>query len=193
MFVGSFVNLIIVVFGTCHSTLASKQKEKMCAACHVVVDEIEYEISKVDPNKVLEIEGFRVDPNGNQKKKKLPYARSEVHLTEITESMCDKMNQYSQSVDKDTGKIKYVLTQSRNGEPLQLENVSMSGEIAEKLRHMCNSIIEENEENIIDYFKMKKENTKKEFCTSVAGLCHSESDKDEEEDDGEEEEEKDEL
>lgn len=56
--------------------------------------------------------------------------------------MCDKMNQYSQSVDKDTGKIKYVLTQSRNGEPLQLENVSMSGEIAEKLRHMVrNSVV----------------------------------------------------
>ena len=39
-------------------------------ACHVVVDEIEHEISKVDPKKILELDGFRIDPQGNQMKRK---------------------------------------------------------------------------------------------------------------------------
>ena len=36
----------------------------------MVVDEIEHEISKVDPKKILELDGFRIDPQGNQMKRK---------------------------------------------------------------------------------------------------------------------------
>lgn len=50
--------------------------------------------------------------------------------------MCDRMNQYALSTSKDTGVEKYVLTSSRDGKPISLENVSMGGENSEQLRHM---------------------------------------------------------
>lgn len=165
-----------------HAVLVDgKRKQMLCAACHVVVYEIEHEISKVDPHKVLEIEGFRVDPTGNQKSKKVKYARSETHLTEITEGLCDKMNEYAKSVNGETGDVSYVLTKSRDGTPLKLENVTFEAGDAEKLKHNCNSIIEDNEENIIEHFKKPHKNSKKVFCTDIAELCEDDDNDDSEE------------
>ena len=65
----------------------------------------------------------------------VPYARSETHLTEVMEKLCSDMNKYARSTDKETGKLKYVRTDSRNGKPVTLENVSISGDTAEKLRY----------------------------------------------------------
>jgi len=191
----AFLSLLLVgFFVSCFMQLVcGVEQQKLCAACHVIVDEIEYQISTVDPRKTLQVQGFRVDPTGNQQNKKVKYARSETHLTEVTESLCEKMNQYGVSTNKD-GSVKYVLTAPRNGEEITLENVSMGSDAAEKLKHICNSIIEENEENIIDHFKKPSTDSKKVFCADVAELCQSDDDGDEEEEsDGESEGEKDEL
>lgn len=64
----------------------------------------------------------------------IPYARSETHLTEVLEKICEKMSQYAESKDPTTGKISYIRTSSRDGSPVNLSNVSLSGEIAEKLK-----------------------------------------------------------
>jgi len=46
------------------------------------------------------------------------------------------MNQYALSTDKETGEEKYILTKSRDGQPITLENVSMSSQTADELRHL---------------------------------------------------------
>ena len=66
----------------------------------------------------------------------MPYARSETHLTEITEELCQRMNQYALSTDKKTGEVNYILTKSRDGNPVTLENVSMSSQTADELRNL---------------------------------------------------------
>eukprot|EP00794_Sanderia_malayensis_P000089 gene89-693_t len=143
-----------------------------CAACKVVVDEIEYAISQVHPDKTIQIEGFRVDPKGNQKSKTIPYARSETHLTEVSENLCSEMNKFAKSKDKDTGEMKFIRTESRNNEPIKLENVSISGDISNRLRYICDNIIEEHEEDIINYFKNNHgENSVIGFCTKLTKLC----------------------
>lgn len=188
--------LALVLFICQFSITWSKKNQKLCAACHTIVDEIEYEISKVDPRKVLDIQGFRVDPTGNQKSKKVKYARSETHLTEVTETLCSRMNEYAESTN-DEGITRYVLTKSRDGGPITLDNVSMGADSAERLKHMCNSLIEDNEESIIDYFKKTPKSlaaAQKEFCTEIAEVCEaSDDDDDEDEKDEDEDEGKSEL
>jgi hypothetical protein len=44
------------------------------------------------------------------------------------------MKQYAESTDPDTGKTSYIRTSSRDGSPVSLSNVSLSGEISEKLK-----------------------------------------------------------
>jgi len=185
-----FVDLfyITLISGLIGSSIAARKGGKYCAACYVVVEEIEYEISKVDPKKVLEVDGFRIDPQGNQMKRRtIPYARSETHLTEITEELCERMNQYALSTDKNTGEVKYVLTKSRDGNPVTLENVSMSSQTADELRNLCNAFIEDNDENMVEYFKQKHDDPKNDFCHNIAEVCDSEEEEEEDEDEAKDE------
>ena len=65
----------------------------------------------------------------------IQYARSETHLIEQLDSMCEKMNSYAESTDPKTGKKSYIRTTSRSGEAVTLSNVAISGDIAQKLKH----------------------------------------------------------
>lgn len=153
------------------SVIAKRDGELYCATCEVIIDEINYAISKVDAQKTIEIEGFRVDPHGNQKSKTIPYARSEVHLTEVTENLCSDMNKYAHTRDKSTNKLKLIRTDSRDGKAVTLENVSMNGDISERLRYVCDNIIEEHEEDIVKFFKKDRKNPVQGFCSKLTKLC----------------------
>lgn len=65
----------------------------------------------------------------------IQYARSETHLIEQLDNMCEKMNSYAESTDPNTGKKSYIRTSSRSGEAVTLSNVAISGDIAQKLKH----------------------------------------------------------
>ena len=47
----------------------------------------------------------------------------------------------------------------------------------------CNSIIEEHDESIIDFFKKPSKNPKKGFCTDLIELCEDDGTEEEEDDD----------
>lgn len=64
---------------------------------------------------------------------KVAYSRSQVHLGELLEDVCSKMTSYAESQSKD-GKRKYIRTNSRDGEAIQLENVSINRSISENLK-----------------------------------------------------------
>ena len=64
-------------------------------ACSLLVTHFELKIAGVDPKKKIEVGSFRVSPTGEQKGlKEIGYARSESHLTEIIEHVCDEAKQY---------------------------------------------------------------------------------------------------
>jgi len=178
----TLADLFVPVLALLHATQAAIDKEAYCAACHVVVNEIEHEISKVDPNKVLEVERFRVDPQGNQRGAKIPYARSETHLTEVLENVCEKMNKYADSTDKKTGKKMYKRTEPLPGqESVTLDNISISGESTQRLRNYCNNIIEDHDDDMITFLKTASEEPALKFCKEVAELCEEDDDESDEE------------
>ncbi|XP_067667786.1 protein canopy homolog 2-like [Haliotis asinina] len=154
-------------------TVGETQKDKQlyCAVCRVMVDEMAWSISQVDPKKTLQAGSFRVDPKGNQALKEIPYARSETHLTELVEEVCSRMNEYAQTTDDD-GKKSVVRTNSRNGKPLSLKNININREIQQQLRFYCESLIEEHEEDIIGLFKRKSlPNADRIICGDIAAAC----------------------
>ncbi|XP_078581131.1 protein canopy homolog 2-like isoform X2 [Branchiostoma floridae x Branchiostoma japonicum] len=104
----------------------------------------------------------------------IPYARSEVYLTELVETVCEKMNQYAQSTDPDTQKKSYVRTSSRNGETLSLSNISMNQDISKALRFACESIIEDFEDDMVKLFSKegpKLHELQNSLCMETAELC----------------------
>jgi len=178
-------SLLLIVTTLLSETWGAPDKELLCGVCHVIADELQWEISQVDPRKTLEIESFRVDPRGNQNTKKIQYARSETHLIEQLDNMCEKMNNYAESTDPNTGKKSYIRTSSRSGEAVTLSNVAISGDIAQKLKHACESIIEDYDDDIIASFKKERKDPKRYMCRTTTGLCISDDDEyeDDEEDD----------
>ncbi|XP_062519900.1 protein canopy homolog 2-like [Corticium candelabrum] len=154
-----------------------ERKQLLCAACLAVVDEIEWEIEQVDPKKKIQVGSFRVDPDGHQKGSyQVPYAGSESHMTEVLEGICTKMNTYALSTDPDSGKKSYVRTSSRRGEAVTLSNISMSGEVSERLKHDCNSLVEEFEDDLMEVFKTKDSQPKDTICQRITGYCPSSRD-----------------
>ena len=72
---------------------------------------------------------------------KVPYAKSETYLTELTEELCQRTNQIALSIDKETDEVKQILTKSRDGKPFTLENISMRCQTADELRHLVSAKI----------------------------------------------------
>ncbi|XP_028391099.1 protein canopy homolog 2-like [Dendronephthya gigantea] len=169
--------LITTLFIFSKKILCSTDRNDLyCGACKIIAEEINWDISQVDPRKTLEVESFRIDSHGNQRSKKVQYARSETHLVEILEKVCERMNNYAESTDKETGRKKYIRTSSRTGEAVTLENISMSGDIAKALKFACESVIEDYEDTIVDIFKQEREDTAEEFCQRQTDLCANDTD-----------------
>ena len=68
-----------------------------------MMEEVEYAITAVDPKKKIQTGSFRVGPDGELTGvKKIQYARSETHLTEVLEVVCERFKDYAEM----GGKIK---------------------------------------------------------------------------------------
>lgn len=122
------------------------------------------------PRKLLRLRVLEWIPEGI-KTRKIHYARSETHLIEQLDSMCEKMNSYAESTDPKTGKKSYIRTTSRSGEAITLSNVAISGDISQKLKHTCESIIEDYDDDIIATFKKDRKDPLRYMCRVTTGLC----------------------
>jgi TLR4 regulator and MIR-interacting MSAP len=50
--------------------------------------EMEAEVAKVDPKKMIEVSGFRMTADGESSTKKVQYSKSETYLTDLMETVC---------------------------------------------------------------------------------------------------------
>lgn len=65
---------------------------------------------------------------------KVPLARSEVHLTEVFETICEKFRQYG-NTKNELGKKSVVRMVSRDGKPLVLKDIHITMEGMKLLTH----------------------------------------------------------
>lgn len=66
----------------------------------------------------------------------MPYARSEAHLTELLEEVCDRMKEYGEQIDPSTHRKNYVRVVGRNGESsaLDLQGIRIDSDISGTLK-----------------------------------------------------------
>lgn len=77
--------------------------------CRITVREMDKRIKKVDPTKLIEVSGFRMD---SKQTKSIPYVKSEMFLTELMEEIC-KFTIYSIGGSGDKGvfpQLSFILT-----------------------------------------------------------------------------------
>ncbi|XP_045685119.1 protein canopy homolog 2 isoform X1 [Phyllostomus hastatus] len=152
---------------------ARRSQDLHCGACRALVDELEWEIAQVDPKKTIQMGSFRINPDGSQSVVEVPYARSEAHLTELLEEVCDRMKEYGEQIDPSTHRKNYVRVVSRNGESskLDLQGIRIDSDISGTLKFVCESIVEEYEDELIEFFSREADNVKDKLCSKRTDLC----------------------
>lgn len=146
-------------------------REHQCAVCRALVDEMNHGVSLVDPKETIEIGSFRVDPKGNTKTYQRSYARSEVHLMELFEKVCDKFMQYALTKNS-KGQKSVIPTSSRSGKSISLKEVTISSDATKQMKYTCEHFVEEYEEDMTKVLnKDDSDNHEKEICLRITGIC----------------------
>lgn len=151
-------------------------KEVRCLVCRAVVDEMDKIIEKVNPNRKVEIGNYRLDSYGNNQLKKVPYARSELHLTEVMETVCNKMDDYVRARSKEDQSLTLLKLVTDDGQmnPLMSEvDVVQDSDLNKSLKFYCEGIVEEYEEPILKLYADHAENMKTRLCVDSTQLCSS--------------------
>ncbi|KAK9407117.1 SOSS complex subunit B1 [Crotalus adamanteus] len=165
--ISSTVCLLLLLSSVC----AQKSQDLRCGACRALVDELEWEISRVDLKKTIQIGSFRINPDGSQSIVEVPYARSEAHLTELLENICENMNNYGEKVDPSTRRKNYVRVVSFDGTKMDLSETKYDGDVTSSLKFACEKIAEEYEDELIEFFSHEAENVKDRLCSKRTDLC----------------------
>ncbi|XP_078393197.1 protein canopy homolog 1-like [Cetorhinus maximus] len=151
-----------------------KDAELYCGVCRALVDEIDWAVKKVDPKKTIQVGSFRISPDGSQKPNEIPYARSEIHLLELLETVCSNMDDYALYVDPETQKKTYMRFAPRDSEKLgsvDFNNFKFDPENSKSLKFVCESIVEEYEEEIISLFIHEADHVVDKLCSEKSEMC----------------------
>ncbi|MCJ8744658.1 hypothetical protein PDJAM_G00121260 [Pangasius djambal] len=150
---------------------ARQSQDIKCGACRALVDEMEWAVSQVDPKKMIKTGSFRINPDGSQSTKDVPFARSEGHLLELMEGVCEKMKDYGETLDSATNRKTYVRFMAREGTSPDISNVSYDSRVTADLKFACEAIVEQHEDEIIEFFSHETDNVKDKLCSKRTDLC----------------------
>ncbi|KAJ8268134.1 hypothetical protein COCON_G00133060 [Conger conger] len=170
-----YVTLAFLVTSVFFKTIDGKKDDMLyCSACRAIVDELNFSISEVDPKKTINVGSFRLNPDGTLTDRKVPLARSETHITELLEEVCNKMSDYALHVDPDTKEKSYKRFAPRNdksGFP-DFKNFQFNGpEGSNSLKFACESMVEEYEDNIISLFTQETDGVADKLCNVISAHC----------------------
>ncbi|KAG8452408.1 hypothetical protein GDO86_004275 [Hymenochirus boettgeri] len=170
---GTFSCLFLLIFLALllSCALARRRGQDVhCGACRALVDELEWEITQVDPKKTIQKGSFRINPDGTQSITEVPYARSEAHLMELLERVCEKMTEYGEKTDPTDRKI-YIRVLSRDGKTMDASGINIDKEVISNLKFTCERIVEEYEDELIEFFSRESQNVKDNLCSKRTDLC----------------------
>ncbi|XP_070830464.1 protein canopy-1 [Chaetodon trifascialis] len=175
------VQMTVMVLSVFIRSSQGKRDEVLyCSACKAIVDELNYSISQVDPKKTINVGSFRLNPDGTMTDKKVPLARSEAHLSELLDEVCNSMSDYALHVDPNTQFKQYVRFAPRTSGATRdfpdFKNFQFDGpEASNALKFACETVVEELEDDIISLFSQDLQHVHKELCSRISDYCKDSS------------------
>ncbi|XP_026468122.1 protein seele [Ctenocephalides felis] len=148
--------------------------ELKCLVCQATVDELLDDIASVDPNKKVNVGNFRLDGSGNANSQTIPYTKSEVYLSDLLDSICNKMDDYVRAVTKTTKQLTLLRIVSKDGKmnPKMSEvDVVQDGDLNKSLKFYCEGILGDNEDEIIQFLVHSTDNLHNKVCNELTSLC----------------------
>ncbi|XP_012253703.1 protein seele [Athalia rosae] len=177
---GTMMMLLTVIPALCLSlgTFAYGQqidsKHLKCLVCRTTIDEVETELGKIDPTASIDVGNYRLDATGNVKKKTIPLARSEVHISDMLDSICKKLDDYVRARYKSTGELTILRIMSPDGgmnPDFSKVDIVQDEDLNKSLKFYCEGIVEEFEDDIVKLFSQGERDIDVKVCTDVAQFC----------------------
>lgn len=170
------VRLCVVLLSVLISFAKAKRDAVLyCSACRAIVEEMSYSVSLVDPKKTINVGGFRLSPDGTMRDRKVPLARSEMHLSELLDGLCERMNDYALYQDPDSGEKLYRRFAPRGDQDMRdlpdFKNFKFEGPEGNALKFACETVREELEDDIISVFQQDSQNAQQQLCSNMSGYC----------------------
>uniref|UniRef100_UPI00398E5073 protein canopy homolog 1-like n=1 Tax=Pristiophorus japonicus TaxID=55135 RepID=UPI00398E5073 len=165
---------LAALLALCVQVRGEKDPQVYCGVCRALVDEIDWAVKKVDPKKTIQVGSFRISADGSQKPNEIPYARSETHLLELFENVCSNMDDYALYVDPETQKKTYMRFAPRDSEKMSsvdFNNFKFDPENSKSLKFVCESIMEEYEDEIISLFAHEADHVADQLCIEKSEMC----------------------
>ncbi|XP_053872992.1 protein canopy homolog 1 isoform X1 [Malaclemys terrapin pileata] len=164
--------LLLLTFSS-NNVEGEQDQEVFCGACKALVDELLYDIRKVNPKRTVDVGSFRISLDGTQERSKVPLAKSETYLTEVLENICDRMNDYQLQVDPQTQKRTFKRFAPRKDEKIyaDFKKFYFYSDAYKPLKFACESIIEEYEDEIFSLIAQEADYLADKLCSEKSGLC----------------------
>lgn len=166
-----YLYLLIALFVPC---MAVDNSELRCEVCCRLVEEIQHNVSAVDPSLVVQVANFRLDGDGNQPKRTMPLAQSQMYLTEVMDSVCEKMEDYVRATFKANGSLVVMpLLVGGQMNPLMSDvNLVQDSDLNKSLQYYCEDIVNDIEDDIVRIMKSKDiDHAVHSICTKITQLC----------------------
>ncbi|XP_011707651.1 PREDICTED: protein canopy homolog 2-like isoform X1 [Wasmannia auropunctata] len=150
-------------------------KHLRCLVCRATMDELEMEVLKANPNRLVDVGNYRMDAEGNTIRRKVPLGRSETHISILLDNICEKLTDYVRATRKSDNKLVIFNLMSPSGgmNPMMSEvDIIQDGDLNKSVKHYCTFIVDEFEEDIVSLYVDGIKNKKKELCTNMSNLCN---------------------
>uniref|UniRef100_G3MPJ1 DUF3456 domain-containing protein n=1 Tax=Amblyomma maculatum TaxID=34609 RepID=G3MPJ1_AMBMU len=145
-----------------------------CQVCRALVTESVAAISAVDPKKTIPVGSFRLQADGTQKQKTIPYAGSEAHMHDVLDEVCNNMDNYAQATHKETGEL-ILVNLSKDVEKLSTYQVVADPTSNGKIKQLCEDMVGEYEDQYIRVFSKQKVKVEPQafrlLCENTEGIC----------------------
>ncbi|KAK2579778.1 hypothetical protein KPH14_011113 [Odynerus spinipes] len=115
-----------------------------------------------------------MDAKGNSIRKKVPKARSEIHISDTVDEICEKMSDYVRATYKTNGQLTILnLISPSGGMNPEMNKVDLiqDNDLNKSLKYYCEGIVEEFEDSIISLFSKGETDIRRKLCTDIAQLC----------------------
>eukprot|EP00092_Neocalanus_flemingeri_P005998 GFUD01006460.1.p1 GENE.GFUD01006460.1~~GFUD01006460.1.p1 ORF type:complete len:201 (-),score=51.33 GFUD01006460.1:649-1251(-) len=180
LLVASVLLLLSLAEGKKKKSASSKKvnlfdsKSLNCLVCKALVEEMDAAVNKVDPTKKVEVGTFRINGDGTQSRKLIPFARSQEHLTEVVDNVCKGFEDYAQAKHKSNGEptIIRLMTHQGNMNPMMGQvDIVPDEDLNTKLKFYCENIVEDLEDTLLELFAAETENMDIELCSKRSKYC----------------------
>ncbi|NXX80304.1 CNPY2 protein, partial [Urocolius indicus] len=128
---------------------ARRSQDLHCGACRALVDELEWEIARVDPRKTIQMGSFRINPDGSQ-------SVVEVRRPQPSPGIAPQPHTVGERLSSGCCPCLPSLGGCSEPSPCPLQ---------------CESIAEEYEDELIEFLSHEADNVKDRLCSKRTDLC----------------------